>query len=116
MANVGLDYEPPFAARLGLPFFPSNGSAGRAATGVDTPLFLSYSFRAFMITFAYVDPGLGLLAWQALVAAFVGALFYIKKTRDFLVRLFQKVFRIGQRPEPALPVSTAVSPANDDGR
>lgn len=63
---------------------------------------------------AYVDPGLGLLAWQAVVAAFVGAIFYIKKTRDFLVRPFQKIFRAGQPPEPA--VTTAVSPANDEGR
>jgi hypothetical protein len=62
---------------------------------------------------AYVDPGLGLLAWQALVAAFVGAIFYIKKTRDFFLRLFQKVFRVGQRPAPT--VTTAVSPANDEG-
>ena len=67
-----------------------------------------------MIIFAYVDPGLGLLAWQALVAAFVGAIFYVKKTRDFLVHLFQKIFRIGQRPDAV--VTTAVSPANDDGR
>jgi hypothetical protein len=67
-----------------------------------------------MIILAYVDPGLGLLAWQALVAAFVGAIFYIKKTRDFLVRSFQKIFHLGQRPEPV--VTRAVSPANDEGR
>jgi hypothetical protein len=67
-----------------------------------------------MITFAYVDPGLGLLAWQALVATFLGAIFYVKKTRDFLIRLFQKLFRIGQRPQPA--VTSPPSPANDKGR
>jgi hypothetical protein len=67
-----------------------------------------------MITLAYVDPGLGLLAWQALVATFVGAIFYIKKTRDFLVRFAQKIFRIGQRTQP---ISTAApSPANDKGQ
>ncbi len=42
-----------------------------------------------MIT-AYVDPGLGLLAWQALVAFFIGALFYLRKTREFIVGLFKK--------------------------
>ncbi len=47
-----------------------------------------------MITIAYVDPGLGLLAWQALIASVLGALFYIKKTRDWLMRLFRKLFRI----------------------
>lgn len=67
-----------------------------------------------MITLAYVDPGLGLLAWQALVATFLGAIFYIKKTRDFLIRLFQRIFRIGQRPQPI--VTSAPSPANDKGR
>jgi len=67
-----------------------------------------------MITLAYVDPGLGLLAWQALVATFLGAFFYIKKTRDFLIRAFQKIFRIGQRPQPV--VTTAPTPANDEGQ
>lgn len=67
-----------------------------------------------MITLAYVDPGLGLLAWQALVAAFLGAIFYIKKTRDFLVRTFQRVFRIGQPSQPA--VTSDPSPADDKGR
>ena len=67
-----------------------------------------------MITLAYVDPGLGLLAWQALVATFLGAIFYIKRTRDFLIRRFQKIFRIGQRPQP-IP-RTAPAPANDQGR
>ena len=66
-----------------------------------------------MITLAYVDPGLGLLAWQALVATFLGAIFYIKKTRDLLIRLFQKVFRIGQRPQPV--VTSPTSPSNDKG-
>jgi hypothetical protein len=67
-----------------------------------------------MITLAYVDPGLGLLAWQALVATFIGAIFYIKKTRDFLIRRFQRILRIGQRPQPV--VTTAPSAVNDKGR
>jgi hypothetical protein len=67
-----------------------------------------------MITLAYVDPGLGLLAWQALVATFLGAIFYIKKTRDFLLRFGQKIFRIDHRTQP---ISTAApSPANDKGQ
>jgi hypothetical protein len=63
---------------------------------------------------AYVDPGLGLLAWQAIVATFLGALFYIKKSRDFVIKSIQKIFRPSQRPEPAVTVAPA--PANDDGR
>jgi hypothetical protein len=43
--------------------------------------------------FAYIDPGSGLLVWQLVVAAFVGCLFYIKKTREFLGRLGRKIFR-----------------------
>jgi hypothetical protein len=42
---------------------------------------------------AYVDPGLGLLAWQALLAALVGTIFYVKKLRTWLVRLVQRPFR-----------------------
>jgi hypothetical protein len=47
-----------------------------------------------MIFVAYIDPGFGLLAWQALVAACVGTLFYLKKTRTWLVGLFVKCFRV----------------------
>lgn len=75
---------------------------------------VSYSSNAFMRILAYVDPGLGLLAWQAVVAAFLGALFYIKKTRDFLIRRFQKLFRPAERSKPV--VTAASSPANDEGR
>jgi hypothetical protein len=46
-----------------------------------------------MVFFAYIDPGLGLLAWQALVAACLGLLFYLKKTRVLFARMFQKLFR-----------------------
>lgn len=42
---------------------------------------------------AYVDPGTGLLAWQAVVAAFVGTFFYVKKTRDWFVKGLRSVFR-----------------------
>jgi hypothetical protein len=33
------------------------------------------------IILAYVDPGLGALLWQTSIAAFVGFLFCLKKTR-----------------------------------
>ena len=50
-----------------------------------------------MTIFAYIDPGLGLLAWQAVLAAFLGALFYLKKTRTWLVTTLQKLFRAGRK-------------------
>ncbi|HEY5910183.1 MAG TPA: hypothetical protein VJA21_06215 [Verrucomicrobiae bacterium] len=53
-----------------------------------------------MITFSYVDPGLGLLAWQAAVAFVVGLLFYLKKTRAWITQFFRRVFRAGKRAEP----------------
>lgn len=43
--------------------------------------------------FAYIDPGVGLLAWQAMVAAVLGLVFYLKKTRRFVIRLVMKLFR-----------------------
>jgi hypothetical protein len=51
-----------------------------------------------MTILAYVDPGMGLLAWQALVAACVGTLFYLKKTRTWLVALVQKPFKSNKAP------------------
>ena len=59
-----------------------------------------------MTTLAYVDPGVGLLAWQALVAFFVGLIFYLKKTRTWITNTVSKVFRPNvvsptKKPAPA---------------
>jgi hypothetical protein len=51
-----------------------------------------------MTLFAYVDPGLGLLLWQAVVSAFLGVLFYLKKTRTWMLKPFQKLFRSDKAP------------------
>jgi hypothetical protein len=40
----------------------------------------------------YIDPGQGMLIWQAIVSAFVGLLFYLKKTRQFIAGIFRKIF------------------------
>jgi hypothetical protein len=58
-----------------------------------------------MVILAYVDPGTGLLAWQAIVAACVGAFFYIKKTRDWLKRLFLKLFSKKTSANPSLTLT-----------
>jgi hypothetical protein len=44
---------------------------------------------------AYIDPGLGALIWQSIVAAIVGFLFYLKKTRCWTVSLFRKILGCG---------------------
>ena len=49
--------------------------------------------------FAYVDPGLGLLAWQAVVAAFLGLLFYVRKTREKVLGWLRKLFRANKPPQ-----------------
>ena len=55
-----------------------------------------------MVAFAYIDPGLGLLAWQAIVSAFVGSLFYFKKTRTWLFTALRRLLRLDKRaPQPA---------------
>lgn len=41
---------------------------------------------------AYIDPGAGLLIWQAVVSAVIGLLFYLKKTREFLFAFFRRIF------------------------
>jgi len=67
-----------------------------------------------MMIIAYVDPGMGLLAWQAVVAAFVGTLFYVKKTRTWLVELCQRPFRASKRPAGA--ATRFAAPRDDAGR
>lgn len=42
---------------------------------------------------AYIDPGLGSLLWQGIISAFIGFLFYLKKTRRMIVNFFRKTFR-----------------------
>jgi hypothetical protein len=56
---------------------------------------------------AYIDPGIGTLLWQTIIAAFVGFLFYLKKTRRWIVRLFRKMFGRGQKPPD---ISIEISP------
>lgn len=53
----------------------------------------------------YVDPGTGLLMWQAIVSVGVGLLFYLKKSRDWLLASFSRLLRIGTRTPPG-PVSS----------
>jgi hypothetical protein len=53
-----------------------------------------------MNLWAYIDPGSGLLIWQAVVAFFVGLMFYLKQTREWIIGLFRKLFR-GKRPADA---------------
>jgi len=43
-----------------------------------------------MTILAYVDPGLGTLIWQTIVAAFVGLFFYLRKTRQWIVKVCRK--------------------------
>jgi hypothetical protein len=43
--------------------------------------------------FAYIDPGFGTLLWQMIVAVFVGFLFYLKQTRQWIVGVIVSVFR-----------------------
>ncbi len=47
---------------------------------------------------AYIDPGMGALVWQTIIAAFVGFLFYLKKTRRWIVGVVRKMFGRGQKP------------------
>ncbi len=56
-----------------------------------------------MIVLAYIDPGLGALIWQTMVAAFVGLLFYLKKTRHWIAGVLRKVFRRAQKSPDVVP-------------
>jgi hypothetical protein len=52
----------------------------------------------------YIDPGLGALIWQSIVAAFVGLFFYLKKTRQWFVGVFRKILGRRRNP-PATPIA-----------
>jgi len=58
---------------------------------------------------AYIDPGLGALLWQTLIAAVVGFLFYLKKTRQWVANIFRKIFGRGRKTEPAAPEAAGTS-------
>ena len=62
---------------------------------------------------AYVDPGIGALLWQTSIAAFVGFLFYLKKTRRWIVGVFRKMFGRGQKPPG---VSIEIPPAKVEAK
>ena len=51
-----------------------------------------------ILILAYIDPGVGALLWQTIIAAFVGLLFYLKKTRRWIVGVFRKMFGHSQKP------------------
>ena len=56
-----------------------------------------------MHVFAYVDPGAGALVWQSIIAAFVGAMFYVKRMRNMIGAFFRKAFGGSQIEKPAQP-------------
>ena len=60
-----------------------------------------------ILILAYIDPGLGVLLWQTIIAAFVGLLFYLKKTRRWIVDVIVGVFRkmFGRSQKPSDPVA-----------
>jgi hypothetical protein len=64
-----------------------------------------------MKIFGYIDPGLGALIWQSIVAAFVGFLFYLKKTRRWIVGVFRKIFGRGQKSTTITITVTTKTPA-----
>ena len=51
-----------------------------------------------ILILAYIDPGVGALLWHTIIAAFVGLLFYLKKTRRWIVGVFRKMFGRSQKP------------------
>ena len=44
-----------------------------------------------VLILAYVDPGLGALAWQTIMAAFVGLFFYLKQTRRWMMTVIRRI-------------------------
>jgi hypothetical protein len=64
---------------------------------------------------AYVDPGLGALIWQSIIGFFVGAFFYLRKTRKWLGGLLRKWLHSSQPSDSEtndLPVNAGKAEAD----
>jgi len=62
----------------------------------------------------YVDPGIGLLVWQAVVATFLGLIFYIRKSRDKLLFWGAKLLRINKSARPLAQETRQPEPTHGD--
>jgi hypothetical protein len=88
-------------------------NVNNATNDIDSAIYFFYHLYTRLICcfvfmlFAYIDPGLGSLIWQSTVAGVVGFLFYLKKSRRWIVNVFRKMFRRGQK---APGISIAVPP------
>jgi hypothetical protein len=60
----------------------------------------------------YIDPGQGMLIWQAIVSAFVGFLFYLKKTRQFIAGILWKI--LGRSRTTTTVTTTVTNPVAPD--
>jgi hypothetical protein len=60
---------------------------------------------------AYIDPGSGLLLWQAVVGACLGCVFYVRKSRRWIIGRVQRLFG---RAEPKDP-SSSITPKDQPG-
>lgn len=58
---------------------------------------VSFRFGASQLStpavLAYIDPGLGVMLVQAIIAAFFGAIFYFRTLRQAIGRFFGRVFK-----------------------
>ena len=65
--------------------------------------FKGIAAKAFLIFFAilsvappsvyaYIDPGMGAMIWQILLAAFVGAIFFIKRVKFWIIAMFNWIW------------------------
>ena len=64
----------------------------------------------------YIDPGLGTLIWQTIVAAFVGLFFYLNKTRRWIVSVFLKILGRRQKPNTTTTVAAEIPVAKVEAK
>jgi hypothetical protein len=67
------------------------GITKKKVSGFDLNLQIWEAVKTFIL--AYVDPGVGTLAWQTVVSAFIGLFFYLRKTRNWVVKVLLKLFQ-----------------------
>ena len=65
-----------------------------------------------MECWAYIDPGSGLLLWQMVVGACVGCVFYVRKSRRWIIRRVQRLFGRGGKSEDP---SSNITPKGHQG-
>ena len=76
----------------------------------ELPFLLAVALLLPSMAYAYIDPGFGALVWQALFAAIVGSLFFLRSTIAATGRWIRR--KVTGAPAP-VPAAASEAPASE---